>query len=262
MQQPVVVYQMGMVGSTSIVEALTAIGLPVFHLHALNPAHLMTVVEKHQEKGIPLPAHIHQAFKVKKKLLDEGKPVKIITAVRDPIARNISAYFQALRFFRALKPEFEEGELETMMTEFLNKYQHHLPLIWFDREIKEVLGLDIYNYPFPKNDGVQRIRETKIDVLLLKAETADHLKIAVIREFLQIPEFSLKAKNVGKKKAYAHYYKPFLERIQLPAAYLDKMYGSRYVQHFYSPEEIHEFRKRWTGGRMSSERNEAAQNVS
>lgn len=262
MQRPVIVYQMGKVGSTSIAEALTTIGLRVFHVHALNPAQLMTVVKKLQEKGIRIPAHIHQAIKVKEKLLDKGRPVKIITAVRDPIARNISAYFQGLRFFRALKPEFEEAELEAMMVEFLEKYQHHLPLRWFDREIKEVLGLDIYNHPFPKNDGVQRIRENKIDVLLLKAETADHIKIAAIREFLQIPEFSLEVKNVGAAKAYTHYYRPFLERIQLPAAYLDRMYNSRYARHFYTSEELHQFRQRWTRDRMSSEREEIAHGIS
>jgi SAM-dependent methyltransferase len=237
---------MGKVGSISIVEALTDIGMQVFHVHFLNPDRLARIAKRHQEQAIPIRGHYLNSFTVKEDFLEKGRPVKFITAVRDPIARNISGYFQSLKDFRPLKRKFEEEELQAMMAEFLEKYQHNYPLTWLDMEIKTALGVDFYKHSFPKNDGVQRIQENGRDILLLKAEAADHLKVAAIKEFLQIPEFSLKTKNVGTEKAYAHYYKPFLGRIQLPAAYLDKMYESRYVRHFYTSEEISQFRERWT----------------
>jgi len=261
MQQPVVVYQMGKVGSTSMAEALTAVGLPVFQVHTLNATLLARIVKRHQDQGLRLPGHIRESLKIKEEFLDKGRPIKVITAVRDPIARNISAYFQMLNSFRPLKLEFEENELQAMMTEFLKKYRHDLPLTWFDIEIKEVLGVDVYNHPFPKNDGVQRIQENGQDILLFKAETTDSIKVAAIKEFLQISQLSLGLKNVGEEKAYTHYYKPFRDRIQLPAAYLDKMYESSLARHFYTPEEILKFRQRWTRNLLNSGQEEVSRSV-
>jgi len=262
MQQPVAVYQMGKVGSTSLAEALTTVGLPVFQVHTLNATILATIVKRHQDQGLRLPGHIRESLKIKEEFLDKGMPIKIITAVRDPIARNISAYFQMLSSFRSLKQEFEEDELQAMMAEFRKKYRHDIPLTWFDVEIKEVLGVDVYNHPFSKNDGVQRIQENGQDILLLKAETTDSIKVAAIRDFLQIPELSLRLKNVGAGKAYTHYYKPFLDRIQLPAAYLDQMYESLLARHFYTPEEILKFRRHWTRNQVSSGQAAVARSVS
>lgn len=262
MQQSVIVYQMGKVGSTSIVEALTVLGLQAFHVHFLNPERLVRIATRHREQGIPLRGHYLHSFTVKEEFLDKGRPIKIITGTRDPVARNISGYFQNLKDFRPLKKEFEEDELQAMMNEFLEKYQHDFPLTWFDMEIKTALGVDVYKHPFPKNDGVQRIQENERDILVLKAEAATHLKVAALKEFLQISEFSLETKNVGTEKGYAHYYRPFLEHVQIPAAYLDKMYESRYVQHFYTSEEILEFRKRWTNNEINKEKEKISQSIS
>lgn len=253
---------MGKVGSISIVHALTAVGLCVFHAHFLNPQRLERIKKKYQEEEIPIRGHILHSLTIKEEFLDKGQPIKIITAVRDPIARNISAYFQNLHLWRSLKPEFEVDEIQAMMAEFFEKFQHNVPFTWFDDEFKEAIGLDVYDYPFPKADGVQRIQEKGRDILLLKAETADQCKVDSIKEFLQIPELLLKPKNVGAAKPYAHYYKPFRDRIQLPAAYLDQMYESRFARHFYTSEEILEFRRHWTRNPVSSGQEHIAQSVS
>ena len=124
------------------------------------------------------------------------------------------------------------------------------------------LALTCITIPFPTMTGVQRIQENGIDILLLKTETPDHIKVSALREFLQIPELSLEAKNVGTEKAYKHYYQAFLNRIHLPEAYIKRMYESRYAQHFYDSEEIRGFRDRWMRDQSSSEKGAIPQNVS
>ena len=51
--------------------------------------------------------------------------------------------------------------------------------------------------------------------------------------------------NVGSAKVYAPLYKEFKNSIVLPESYVDRMYTSKYMRHFYSEEEIARFREKW-----------------
>ena len=62
---------------------------------------------------------------------------------------------------------------------------------------------------------------------------------------MNIDEFTLVKSNIGDDKAYHGLYRGFLEFIVLPDSYIDKMYTSKYVRHFYSEEEIEAFKARW-----------------
>jgi hypothetical protein len=53
--------------------------------------------------------------------------------------------------------------------------------------------------------------------------------------------------NVGAQKPYAALYRGFLERYRPDEATLDVIYGSAFMQHFYSPDEIDGFREKWRG---------------
>lgn len=242
---PILIYQMGKVGSSSILEALTALNLSVIHLHTLNQRNIVAAEDRSAKRGLSLPAHIRASKRVRAKLIGHGKPLRIVTAVRDPIARNISAYFQNLNTFRQRKKDFDTAELEGMMKQFVKVYPHDLPLGWFDTEIKEILGVDVYEYPFPQTAGTQIIQQNEIRILILRAETPDETKVRALRAFLDIPEMVIEPKNVGANKDYSEYYNHFLECIRLPNEYINKMYESRYAKHFYTPEEILKFRERW-----------------
>ena len=249
-ETPILVHQMGKVGSSSVVEALTNKGLPVVQLHALNTKSLAVIQAQYEQRGLSLPAHIHDSQRVWAELIDRGKPVQVITAVRDPIARNISAFFQNLDIFReqkkVLKGKSDAAEIEKMIDDFLKKYDHNLPLRWFDTEIRDVFGLDVFAYPFPKALGTQIIQEDGIRLLILRAETSDTAKVTAIREFLGIPDLHLPQKNRTAEKRLRNYYAAFLEQIHLPDDFIEYMYTSQYAQHFYTPEEIQTFRQQWT----------------
>ena len=111
------------------------------------------------KRKLGTPWHIRHSLMVKEELLDKGRPVRVITAVRDPVARNISAYFNNLTL-STLKREFNEEELQAMMDQFLDKYSHDIPLVWFDKEMRDVLGLDVYHYPFPQKKGCNEFKST------------------------------------------------------------------------------------------------------
>jgi hypothetical protein len=52
--------------------------------------------------------------------------------------------------------------------------------------------------------------------------------------------------NVAEGKALAQLYREFNRAIVIPDAYFEKMYSSRLARHFYSAEEIDEFKNRWS----------------
>jgi hypothetical protein len=51
---------------------------------------------------------------------------------------------------------------------------------------------------------------------------------------------------VAEGKALAQLYREFNRAIVIPDAYFEKMYSSRLARHFYSAEEIDEFKNRWS----------------
>jgi hypothetical protein len=83
-------------------------------------------------------------------------------------------------------------------------------------------------------------------LLLLKLERLKECAAAAMKDFLGIDNFILTNANVGEDKDYRDLYRSFVDSIQLPSSYLDRMYESAAVRHFYSEDEIQGFRSRWT----------------
>jgi hypothetical protein len=131
------------------------------------------------------------------------------------------------------------------MRNLFKSYPHQVPLEWFDREPAQVLGIDIFDHPFPKDQGALRIAKDHLDWLVLKVEIEDLLKELATRDFLGSPAFSLSRTNIASDKAYADAYADFKHSIVLPQSYLDKLMNAKYTQHFYTKSELLTLRERW-----------------
>ncbi len=83
---PVIVYQMGKVGSTSIVHSLKRLGLEVHHKHSLNPEHCRMLVKSFEEKALKMPVWLKDWETVYNKYIITHQPIKVITAVRKLLA--------------------------------------------------------------------------------------------------------------------------------------------------------------------------------
>jgi hypothetical protein len=174
--------------------------------------------------------------------------VRVITLVREPIADNISMFFQLLDHYLRSRDLGEQPSIALLHEIFLSEYIHTRPIIWLDAELKTTLNVDVYGHAFPKERGHVRISTEKVDLLVLKCEIDDETKSRAIADFLGLEELELVRSNVAENKSYADTYQQFKERIKIPEPLLSRMYESKYAQHFYSPEEIVRFRKRWSGG--------------
>jgi hypothetical protein len=188
------------------------------------------------------------------KLLSKKK-WKVITLVREPIARNISAYFQNLNrvHIKNCLEHYQNNaiELQQIIDHFFQNYNHDLPLEWLDWEIKAVFGIDAYQSTFEPNQGYHIYRQGTVDLLLMRLENLNHCWDQAIQEFfnndLSNNQIKLNTANVGKTKEYADLYKQFRKIGNIPEEYIDKMYGSKYAQHFYTAQELEAFKNYWLG---------------
>lgn len=226
---PVLVYQMGKVGSTSIYRSLhEQYRGAVLHAHNFR--------SNHED---PLNRRLYR------RTLCKNFPLKVISLTREPIGRNVSAFFQNFERDTGVsysKASFSIQELENL---FLSNYPHNTVLEWFDLNILANFGIDVYASPFPEN-GIATYAKDNVSLLVMRVEISDSDKIDAVRHFLGMDRFQLVNKNIGSQKEYAKTYKDFKKAVVLPSEYLEKMCRSKYFNHFYSAETIQKAKEAWS----------------
>ncbi len=244
-KEPLIIYQMGKVGSSSILRSLKALKAfaPIYHVHYLTHKSINNVEKVNKFTHWANRYLLEQINKGSKK-----QKWKLVTLIREPIARNISAFFQNIElpfpdldYQEFLKPE----KIDEIIEYFLKNYPHKIPLTWLDSQIKSVFDINVYETDFPKTKGYKIYRGDRADLLLLKLENLNQCAEKAFQEFLGVRHFSLVNKNISSKKKYYNVYRRFLDSIKLPSSYINKMYTSKYTQHFYTEEEINLFKSKW-----------------
>ena len=161
--------------------------------------------------------------------------------VREPIGRNISAFFQ--NFERDTKIPFEKNKYSTQEIKsfFLNNFPHFESVRWFDNVFKKELGVDIYNFKFP--DQKWNIIETvRVDILIYQYDIPDSLKCQLVKKFLSLKNFDLKNENLSNEKDYSWEYKN-LKNTCFEKDFLEPLLNSKYVNQFYKSEKNQLFMK-------------------
>jgi len=227
-KNPLFIYQMGKVGSKSILGSLENCGQKqVTHFH------LFELLEEPKKRFVT------------RYLQNSKRRINIISPIRDPIARNISSFFHDFRGYFNGK-DIDKVSLPELESIFYNDYKRHeFPLEWFDKEFAKYIHIDVYGYPFPQQEGFLTIREGRFRILIYKLELSDEKKVQVIKEFLGLREFELQLYNTASEKYYKDVYKKFVDNIQVQDSYLEKMYRSKFSEHFYNSQEIEELVEKW-----------------
>ena len=240
---PIIVHTMGRVASSSVAFACEELpNYQTYHTHFLNRDSVDDLIRRAERRGRKVARNIQTSLVVLNEIFPLGEPVKMITLVRDPVARNLSGCFAN---FLMKNAENEAVPLSReMVEEQFSGFYHDRPLWWFDRELKEALDIDLLAHPFPREQRYARLSFGRVDLLVLQAELSDDIKLSVLREFLESEELELKRRNVHAKKDDR--YGLFLELAPVTEEYMDKFYDQPYVKHFYTTEAIAEFRKKWS----------------
>jgi hypothetical protein len=253
---PVLVYTAPKVASTAVTSALESAGQSVFHVHMISAESMRGLRDAMRRRGLARmkwdALGLEDVGKaLASELIEPRHPARIVSLVRDPVARNISFYFETLDVLWQTERAHERVSLERLLAEFHERFRHERGVEWFDKEFRPVLGVDVYEHPFPHDKGHLRINSGPYEILIMRHDLDDRLKERCLAELVGVRSVSLAPKNVSAQKPYADVYREFLRRVELPEGYVDRLLGSRYARHFYAPEELARFRAKWLKGRAA-----------
>ena len=254
-KDPLLVYQMGKVGSNTILHSLKRLELerPIFHVHHLTYQGVKRVMKEQCEriKGDKELYLFYEKQRYLSEYVHKKKQKKhwyVVTLVGDPIARNIASFFYEIeRFVPNGTKEIKRRALsvESLLHFFMEKFYHLEPINWFDSELKEVFGIDVFKGDFPKKRGYKIVKGDMADALVLKLECLNGIAEDAFYNFLHIHDLKLTNVNTAKEQYYYSVYCEFRDQVKFPAEYLDSLYDTKFMRHFYSREEIERFKERW-----------------
>ena len=231
---PIFVYQMGKVGSTSIYRSLKkSYGGTVLHGHYFDAYHSNFELRQ-----------LHAWYSQQ-----SAPKIKLISLIREPVTRNISAFFQNFKRDTGMEIEKCQKSMHELRDMFLTNYPHEIPWVWFDNNIKKNFGIDVYEYPFGEQ-GHLIIKQENIELLLLRCDLPDSRKSELVGDFVGLKSFSIANANVSAEKEYSQYMDAF-KSIKLPLWYLHRLSATKYMKHFYR-DEIGPMIQTWTETEQSS----------
>ena len=242
---------MGKVGSRSVRSALADMGsFSVFDAHWCNETNLSRragIVDERRRVSNRYGDRDHFGQLFHEQTRDLDRPIHVVSMFRDPVARNISSYFQHLDEIWGVRRAHQRIATGELVRAFLEVFEHDEPLDWFDTEIKAIHGIDIYAHLFDVEARHVTCSSGSRSLLLMRVDLPDESKQVALGEFLGVEVPGMSRRNAASDKAYSDAYRAFKAELALPEAYLDRLYESRVVRHFYAPHEIDALRARWLG---------------
>lgn len=249
----ILIYQPGKVGSVTVCNSLSKVGVNITHVHMLKDHYIYDLIPElawkpdKQELEMICESSASCIEKIKKE-----EKNKIITLVREPISRDYSLFFYHLKELYqygylsksdSIADACMEGMIRRATLNGICKYGYEFE--WFNHELKEVFGVDVYDYAFDKEKGYTVIEQENIQVLVIKLEKLDELE-QVIGDFCCVKNFKLYNANEASKNDYYQLYSSIKETIKIPREIISMYYDhNKYMDHFYTEEEKKAFMNEW-----------------
>jgi len=264
---PVIIYQMGKVGSTSIYKSLKNEFPEVYQIHSLHPKKLAKTTRILRQNGLGIPKHVRQSNHLVSNFISGKKPVKIITPIRAPLARNVSAFFQELSSEIILQDRLRDrlnisslirlstllplpnemknaliykliggklhSKIDVLVDYFKSHYRHRIPLDWFQAEFKESLHIDIFKKGFDIEKRYQRYSRGNIEVLIFQSEMSNGEKENILKDFLDLENITIKNEHTSASKDYSDVLQAFKEKLEADTDFCSQFLHSNYVSTFY-----------------------------
>jgi hypothetical protein len=243
MTNPVMIFTMEKVGSTTVMRAIQSAGRPAHRGYRTNIVRLLgltdkkiSIIQEGEKRGRP-----KDEIRDRVDALICGNLVKwkVITMARDPIARNLSHYWEGQRAI-----EEAGGDVPYTLEDFLANYGQWVPEWWFDRVVGNQVGIDVYATPFDRKNG-WKIYEDRL--LVIRTEDLTEKLAEALAAFLggSPLDYTVTHRANGRER-HGIEYEEFVAKAKFNEEFLDRMYNTQYANHFYYKREIKKFRKRWS----------------
>jgi len=236
--EPILVYQVGKVGSSSIASAIDHLpGYHTIHVHRLNPDRIKAAqsayrASNHYIRDMRLESYLSR------EILQYPGRWKIVTGVRNPFEQCVSSFYQNFRRATGCSFDNYHGSLAELQDIFFSWPVIDEAIHWFDWELKTVTGIDVYSKPFDFENGFNLYGNDRFDVLLLKAETSNEKKAKAVKSFLGCDALFLSSENSAACKPYFESYTAFKTSLTFPEHIVKRFLSSKLLYHFYTKPEI------------------------
>lgn len=233
----VMVYSMGKVASSSISMALNRGNVSCYDVHTLFGERLKVSIGWHVDNPdhLTVPLNLIQSIEAYNACQVVDK-ISIITPIREPVFRNISAVFQ-----NAPRKMSDEKILKR-----LRDYRPGVPDYWFRSDFIPATGIDVLNMEHDRSQYSFEFENDKFRVLILKTEASDAEKSEIISNFLG-RDIQIKRTNIGDNKWYSELYRKIKENIDVMGPeFVQKCFNLDYFKAFYSDEQMREVLKKVT----------------
>jgi putative capsular polysaccharide synthesis protein len=237
------IYQMGKVGSTTLENSLPN----VVHIHAFFSRNHTCPVRFYGQAKFGLK---HFFYRAEQELLNyllrrafkKRKNTKIITLVREPLARNISMFFHDLDAYlfsahtnclntRKVALPTRNQQASMLMDVFQNEFDHNYVFNWFDNELLVMTGIDIYQYPFDVEKGFGYANNHNIELLCLRTDKLKNCTDEITGFIGQT--ITLTSVNKAEDKWYDEIYQEFKQNYSPLKSWLEKANNSKLTKHFF-----------------------------
>lgn len=251
---PILVLQPGKVGSSSIFDGLVKNQSqhPVFHVHHINKAAITKVEACYKSAGTYIRHHLVVA-RILSDLMAQGKLPKayIVTAVREPISRRISAFFENCN---VTHPEFSDLDKTSFIRESMAALHRifaeecdeiiRYDTDWFQSEIEDVFGLPVLSQQFDRNKNYMLVENERAKMVLFRMEELSEAFEDGLEDLLG-RRVALGDRNVAERKHYADAYSSVMRELRIPKYVLQQMVDSRFMQTFYR-DRCDELLQKWS----------------
>ena len=250
-KDPIIIFSMGRTGTTSLTDAIvSATDRPLLKAHALSADGIARRLAKSERLGINRrPRHLWQCEQIAQSLRSTH-PRRILSGVRDPIAVATSDHFYGLARQRETNGSvWMTGDLgDHAQAVERNLRDNFIDRDWFRDELLPATGIDVYNTPFPAPVGRVTLHNANYCALILRAENLASIGAAAVADHFDLPELTSIPRQNRTFTSNKSPYRDFLARGRLNHDLIDEVYQTRLARHFYSPEELTAFTRRWKEG--------------
>lgn len=170
-----------------------------------------------------------------KYFLDNYDNLLIITVIRNPIDRNISAFWQNVD---DMCPDWKNLSTNEIINNFNQNYNHNHTDQWI-KEYFKTININFDTFIFDTKNKFNEIKDDNNNTILIsRYEDIEFMINNVYDKYLNV---SNKKENISKDKIYAEKYSDFKKQYKLPKELIKLYQNHDTTKKFYSEEEINLF---------------------
>lgn len=240
----VLVLTMGKVGTLTIVHSCYKSGIFAIHPHSWKWTWPGIYFLKIEHNFLERIYYIYRSFKKRLafRIWSAIRPkIKIITGIRDPFSRYISAYFEQCHYLPYNIDEMAPADIENDIRKLCTLTD---TMDWFENEITSLTGIPLKDAYSLRENGCIVLKKNKYEVLVYKLKSLSNLN-QEIKNFVGANNFQLESINLTQEENdHSLIFKQIYNEFRFTNADWEMFQEHEYSK-LFSNKELIDMKERW-----------------